>query len=457
MRSRLGTVRAALVGGALALAAAGSPGPHVPAVLLLRIAPQSPDEALGTDEAPAVTARIHISERGIPSRVEILRFAPESPLRSAFERATRAALSEWRFAPALREGKAVPSTVDMTVEYSKPAGRPRSSSRVLRIDGTLPVEWGGPLGLDAMEMREGGRPRSGALDPRARRGVRDGLVERTKKCLRGTPSRATTESFDVFTDAPGSSIAAQIGSNLEASFATLSKMLAGKIPPFPDPDRTVVFAFASREAFREAIEGRAVAGHSPWSVYNPAGVLTFHLETPSSDTLTRQVLHEGARVFLDRHLLRPGVAPPAWLVEGLARYVENSALRDGRVVPGEGEPSDLVEALRTAGTLVIASAPHLDRLDASWAARHGEVIPPGQIFEARSEEFFGPRAQILGAQAFALVHFLRHGRPEWTERAFPRFLLYVFEGFESNEAFRASFGCAPDDLTPEYVAYLGRW
>jgi hypothetical protein len=49
---------------------------------------------------------------------------------------------------------------------------------------------------------------------------------------------------------------------------------------------------------------------------------------------------------------------------------------------------------------------------------------------------------------------LRHGRPEWTDSAFPRFLLYAAEGYPAGQALRAAYGVDARDLETAYQRYV---
>lgn len=120
---------------------------------------------------------------------------------------------------------------------------------------------------------------------------------------------------------------------------------------------------------------------------------------PDRAAMLRTVRHEGLHQYLD------SVLPdsPAWLDEGLAEYFERVA--DSKVDP-TGARHDRADYRRT---LVTAGLLPLDRF----------LAMPRKVFYRR-----GARAY---AQAWAVVHFLRHG-PEQYRRVIPSLLRALSEG-----------------------------
>ena len=58
------------------------------------------------------------------------------------------------------------------------------------------------------------------------------------------------------------------------------------------------------------------------------------------------------------------------------------------------------------------------------------------------------------AQAWALVHFLRHGDPAWAEREFPRFMLYVAEGYPVQQSLTEVYGFTPTTVEDRFRDYV---
>ena len=97
----------ALLALALVLAGAAHPGDRRP--VPLRNPPLvAPVEAAGTGVAPEVTVRVEVDARGRAAKVEVLKIQPSTALDDAFRAQAVRTLSEWRFAPAIAGGEAVP-------------------------------------------------------------------------------------------------------------------------------------------------------------------------------------------------------------------------------------------------------------------------------------------------------------------------------------------------------------
>lgn len=80
-------------------------------------APEYPRNALRAGEEGAVTLRIAVDARGMPTDVQVV---DRSGTRDrGFDRAAIDAARQWRFAPAIRDGKAVPATVQLPVEFRR--------------------------------------------------------------------------------------------------------------------------------------------------------------------------------------------------------------------------------------------------------------------------------------------------------------------------------------------------
>jgi hypothetical protein len=88
------------------------------------------------------------------------------------------------------------------------------------------------------------------------------------------------------------------------------------------------------------------------------------------------------------------------------------------------------------------------------AIRKGMAIPLEQLVSAGPNEFYGERVRLYYPQAWLFVHFLRHGREGWQDAAFPTFLLYMAEGFDSDASFRAAYGCKPSELESAFRDYV---
>jgi hypothetical protein len=181
-------------------------------------------------------------------------------------------------------------------------------------------------------------------------------------------------------------------------------------------------------------------------------VLAFHAELVASELLIHVILHEGVHAFLEAHVVRPGAVLPIWLNEGLADYVANSDIKDGRVMLGShSKRTTYRNRYVTWRGKSIASA---DADELRKAMRSGKAPTLATLVAAEPEQFYGESTELYYAEAWMFVHFLRHGRPEWADAAFPRLVLYLAEGFPAAEVFPAVYGAAAADLAEEFVAYV---
>ena len=78
-----------------------------------RVQPEYPAEALRTREEGTVLLRVEVDAQGNAASVEIERSSRSREL----DRAARDAVSRWTFRPAIEDGKPVPSTVTVPVDF----------------------------------------------------------------------------------------------------------------------------------------------------------------------------------------------------------------------------------------------------------------------------------------------------------------------------------------------------
>lgn len=77
-------------------------------------APSYPPEALRVGEGGTVVLSVEVGADGRPGNIEFARRSGSREL----DRAAREAVAKWRFEPAMRDGEAVASTVEVPVEFS---------------------------------------------------------------------------------------------------------------------------------------------------------------------------------------------------------------------------------------------------------------------------------------------------------------------------------------------------
>jgi hypothetical protein len=425
-----------------------------PPVVLRKLDPTPPVEAWGSGIAPAVTVRLKLDARGKVASVEIPRIEPSSPLDAAFERTGRENHAEWRFAPAIKDGKPSEATLEWAIEFSKFGARPSTALRTGRM---------------APDMRAGGL----TLDPRAAESSQvdewylfvSGLswterlevlarTRRTAESYLGPANRVSASSphFEVVTNAVTADVAARIAGNLEASYGATYELFESKIPTLKVSDRVVAVVFGLRATFKAFLSTSHGSGFAE-GIFAPEGLLAFHMEMGANELLTQLMIHESAHAFLERHVVAPGVRFPLWLNEGLAEYIAKSDVEKGRIVPGSHKKRRTVYHNPVADRSDLSTSA-LGATEIRKAFHTGKAIPLDQLFTATRDTFYGERHELFYGEAWLFVHFLRHGKPTWANEEFPRFVLYVAEGFAPEDVFTAVYGRAPTDLGEDFRKYV---
>ena len=421
-----------LLAAAIAVAArAQSQGPlalHAPPLLV-------PEEAAGTGVAPEAALRISIDARGVVTKVEVVSITPSTEYDQAFRRSLVESIAAWRFAPALRDGRPEPSTLDWRVRFPARAAP--------EIEGHAGAAL---LGGDAEQRRSAIR----ALPQRQRAALLEAQVRTAVRLL--DPQRvqkAESPRFVVHTDAERSAAAA-IANNMEAIFNVLAQEVLPGVDLQREPYKVQVVAYRSQASYLALVREMPVYELSA-GFYSPAGFIAFHLEQPTSDAVMSLLMHEATHAFVDRHVVRPGVALPRWLGEGFADYVGNSQIRDGRLQPGRTlrrklafERGVLVDLRTTAGVSLDA---------ARDALRRGKGLGVEEMLAASPEIFYGDRSGLYYASSWLLVHYLRDGGEGWARDRFPRLLLYLAEGYPVEAAFRTVYG-APASADAAFRQYV---
>jgi len=405
---------------------------------------RTPDEAAGTGLAPEVQVRVHIDERGRVSAVDVLGIRPASEFDALFEAETRQTLLLWRYAPALRDGVPVTSELEWTIGFP---------SRQATADDT------GPAPFDPAPWASAGRDRSDdlwrrilALPESLRRRMLEGMVETARGQLDAQHvQRFDSPRFVVFTDATKPGLAEAIAGNFEASFNAVAALFQPLIEPRAGTYKVLVFAYASAEPFHRL--SREVQ-HVEWAAgfYNPAGLIAFNLELATNESVVATLIHEATHAFFDRHVARPGVFPPRWLGEGFAEYVGNSAIRKGKLVPGKTPRSQIYWTGWQPELGISEQIFGVDRVRA--ALRNGSAPTVERLMSADPQTFYGEERQLFYTMSWLVVHFLRHGDPGWAEGEFPRFVLYVAEGYPAPQALATVYGVTPAAIEDRFRAYV---
>jgi hypothetical protein len=163
-------------------------------------------------------------------------------------------------------------------------------------------------------------------------------------------------------------------------------------------------------------------------------------------------VHETTHAFVDRYLVRRGVQLPTWLAEGLGEYVGNSDVKGGLLKPG----SHKAYAIHHAGAFAWRdrSTSWVDAETVKIAVKNGTSIRLSKLLGTSASRFYGKDIQLYYSQSWLLVHFLRHGRPGWSETQFPAFLLYAAEGFPIEDAVTQVYALEGEALEKAYRDYV---
>jgi len=393
-----------------------------------------------------VRAKLFIDTSGKVARIEVTSVDPKSPLDEAFRAAARVGLSAWRFAAAEKDGRPVPSEtlVGMQFEASEaPIGAGPASANLWSAFGDG--------GFESARYEQ--RARILAMTVAARRKAADVLAAKAEALLKpGQRASAANDWFEVVTDFGGQKQADALLQNVGATYFALGKLLGDRIPPRPMEDRIRVYVFETNAQYQSLVAG-TVPFEGSEGVYDSAGVLAFHAQHPTIGRFVSSMLHESTHAFVDRHLVRQGVQLPRWLDEGLAEYVGESDVKDKKIVPGGHARRQELGAAN--GAIVFWQAPARARAEgAKRAQREKRALTLQEIVSAGVETFYGKDVALYYAQGWLAVHFLRHGQPEWAEGAFPKFLLYVAEGYPADQALRTSYGVDAAQLEASFQRYV---
>ncbi|ANM29683.1 hypothetical protein ABI59_08955 [Acidobacteria bacterium Mor1] len=408
-----------------------------------------PIEAAGTDLEPQVEVQIQVDALGRVAEVEILSIRPSSELDDAFRRVVVETLERWRYAPALEDGKPVATQLSWGVQFPK---------RIEQPEGEFVLERGRSLLSSAMDS--GGSNRGQSL----RREILSMPIEARLKRLEKLAALANdqlkqeqvqqhaTPLVVVYTDSQQEGMAAVVANNIEATFKALHGILDGRIQAQPEPYRVVVFMFETRAQY----QGLQLRGQSvEWSAgfYSPLGLLAFHTEMPTRESLLAIMLHESTHAFIDRYLAKPGVVFPRWLDEGFAEYVGNSQVKKGVLIPGRTPKKRLFGG--PWGVLIGKSHQSISADTVRKAVSRKENITLEKLLGSSRDEFYGTRHDVYYSTAWLAVHFLRHGQEGW-EQKFPDLILYVAEGYPAIDAFRQVYG-EPAEFEEAFLRYVKKF
>lgn len=434
-----------LLTGLLAIGASPAPGAdperNRPAVPLFIPSVSTPIETAGSGLGPDLSIRLRVDANGRPISVEVLRVDPSSSHDELFRRDAQKALRRCRFAPALLDGVPVEAEVPLTVRYPPLTGDARP--------GATPVSFG----LGSEDRLEAEARDILMLSPEARRGLLEITTRKAIRHFRGQAVRHEAGRFTVYAGRAQGDFAPAIGRNLQALFDFLEAGFRPAMAPQPDTDQFAVLVFDSMAEYQSL--STSFDGGFDWSqgFYMPQGMLAFHRQVVTDEDLLGTLLHEAVHAYFDHHVVRPGVLLPRWLGEGYAEYIGNSEVKDGALNLGKIRKRENYRF--DFGRIRTRSSVRFTIDDVKKALRRKGAPGLTSVVNADIETFYGEHRELNYPLSWLVVHFLHHGRPEWTTARFSQLLLYVAEGFPVGEALRFLYG-SPESLEAEFRKYVKR-
>lgn len=403
----------------------------------------TPRETAGSGLAPEVKLRVVVDERGRPAQVDVLEIVPTSSYDELFRQTVVDTVESWRWAPAIVDGQPAPKTLEWTLQFL--AIDKQSSSAVSdHALGTL-------LGSGDPEI---GRARMLALPLEVRKQLLVSQVSTAERLLVAARRRkAESPHFVVVSDAEDTNTAEVVARNLESIYNLLGSVFQRHIEPQPESLKIVAYVFGQRSSY-EALTRQLGSGELSAGVYLSTGLLAFHVEVASTDQLMSTMLHEASHAYVDRYLVRTDRPLPRWLGEGFANYLGNSEIKKGQLQLGATLKSKYVLSPSYQGAFQLKTGSGWDVEAVKKSIRSGERLTLDQLFDADLALFSGERCWLYYPTAWSFVHFLRHGAPEWVEREFPMFMLYVAEGYPAPEALEAVYGRSRAELETAFLEYV---
>jgi TonB family protein len=404
----------------------------------------TPIELAGTGLAPTVALQVHLDETGKVAAVTVESIRPSSEHDALIEKAVREAVLQWRFAPALEAGVPVGTVLQWSVDLPP-------------VEESLTgVHWTGFGYLPApVEFELGELMRVYTLPLEQQRRYLETIAGHAEALLDPARRReARSSNFVVVTDHPSESAAQTVLQNLEAASWHVYEMLKGKIEPQAVQGPVRAYFFSSRPQYQALVDKVKGLPESA-GFYAPPGLIAFHGEMPSNDDLIDVMIHEASHAFVDRHVIRPGVVPPRWLSEGLAEYYGSSRVKKGKLVLGTYRRSSIYRV--PWDVFLGRSWTQMNITEVKRRIRRGEALQLEELLGADRATFYSEKIHLFYTQSWMLVHFLIHGEEGWAEEEFPRFLLYVAEGFRPDLALRQTYGVGPEELEARYRRYCEKF
>ena len=417
---------------------------NLPAVPVHAPVPFSPREAVMVSKPPTVGVAMTIDERGRVSKVEVTDISPSGPKDAVFRATAISALSKWRFAPAIADGRPVETVITMKIQFQHPGEKPPNPYGREAVDIPVP-EQDDSYALE-FERQLSTMPKEQFAQVRGEllASAESGIDQASRRQL-------DVGEFEIVTDGSLPDLPKLVAGDLAAVTAALGKVFGAGLSLQPPSGKTYVYVFAKKASFDRLARALMQSGEAA-GVYSSVGLLAFHLEMPTNEDLLHTLVHETTHAFVQRALCHPGGSLPRWLGEGLADYFANSEIEGGVLVPGSHRASTSYHA---PGEVVRGRSRAARTADDVRAAmKAGTALPLAKLRSATSSEFYGGEHAIYYGESWLLVHFLRHGQPGWAEHEFPRFILSAVEGFPADDLIRDVYGLDDEALEAAFKVYV---
>ncbi|MCC7147309.1 MAG: DUF1570 domain-containing protein [Phycisphaeraceae bacterium] len=286
-----------------------------------------------------------------------------------------------------------------------PALRPRSR-RVLLVLGVLVL-----LGAGVWPWAQAATPDS----PFA--------TERTAPVKTPALKSFVSKHYDIQSDLPKSQVRV-LSRHMDQVFEAYRQRF-GSLPQ-RGQGRMSLYLFARRQTYQDFLSRHQINAPGTGGIFfitpQVKALATFIEDQPRSRVFAT-LQHEGLHQFVFNYI-GPGL--PIWANEGMAQYFETALMIRGKLMLGLTDPFSLwlvQDALAAQTTVPLAQV--LAISDDDWRAA---------LFQDEKH------ANLLYAQAWAMIYFLVHGDGGKYLPSLNQYLLLVSQGTDGRDAFAQTFG-----------------
>ncbi len=446
------------------LAALPMPAENLPAVMLRKQPFFTPVEAVGTGIAPTVVVQLEVDTTGRVAAVDVLSITPSSEYDGLFAEAVTSSIFLWRFAPALEDGMPVASSLSWSLQFKPMDAGPEHSGFMalgqgFEMPGEKSEEGLSDFGLARLlSDAPAGNDRSlriFSLPIEQQRKHLESLVEKAEQQIDQNERRtAAGNGFAVVTDHDAEGAAEIVRRDLAVVFQMLANSFGEDIPLADSGVPVIAYLYktqAQYQAFITSVDGiEDTAGY-----FCPPGLIAFHAERPSRETLLSTIIHEAVHAFMFRHVLTVGHQFPRWLSEGFAEYIGNSRITKKGIQPGERKVTQFyTNQMRVWRGRTLAQ---LSIDEVKKKIKREQALAASSILQAGRETFYGDSMSLYYAQSWILVHMLQHGEPGWKTAQFSKLMLLIVEGYPVKDAIEQIYDTTMPELDQRYREYARKF